>query len=68
MSDETVLIDVDDAVALLTLNRPDRLNAWTRPLQRRFFELLQQSARDRAVRVIVITGAGRGSRPVPIPR
>lgn len=49
-----------DGVGVLTLNRPDRLNAWTPQMERRFFEVLETAAHDADVRVIVITGAGRG--------
>jgi enoyl-CoA hydratase/carnithine racemase len=51
---------VERGVALLTLNRPDRLNAWTSEMQRRYFDLLEECGRDEAVRAIVVTGAGRG--------
>ena len=46
-------------VALLTLNRPDRMNAWNADLASRYFALLQQCADDDAIRAIVVTGAGR---------
>jgi enoyl-CoA hydratase/carnithine racemase len=62
--DDVVLCDVgDDGVALLTLNRPDRLNAWTYAMQLALFDLLQACADDERVRVIVVTGAGRGFCP-----
>jgi enoyl-CoA hydratase/carnithine racemase len=57
---EVVLMDVQDGVAVLTLNRPDRLNAWTPELQSRYFDLLDEGAARAEVRVIVVTGAGRG--------
>ncbi len=57
---ESVLMEVQDAVAVLTLNRPDRLNAWTPELQTCYFDLLDECAADRMVRAIVVTGAGRG--------
>jgi enoyl-CoA hydratase/carnithine racemase len=60
MSDDLVLKDVRDGVAVLTLNRPDRLNAWTQALENRYFDLLEECAADGDVRVIVVTGAGRG--------
>jgi enoyl-CoA hydratase/carnithine racemase len=60
MSDELVLKDVDGGVAVLTLNRPDRLNAWTHALENRYFDRLDECAADDNVRVIVVTGAGRG--------
>jgi enoyl-CoA hydratase/carnithine racemase len=62
--EEVVLCEVgDDGVALLTLNRPDRLNAWTYQMQLTLFDLLQRCADDERVRVIVVTGAGRGFCP-----
>lgn len=60
MSDQLVLHEVRDGVAVLTLNRPDRLNAWTHALENRYFQLLDECAADPEVRVIVVTGAGRG--------
>jgi enoyl-CoA hydratase/carnithine racemase len=50
----------DDGVAVLTLNRPDRLNAWTHEMENLYFDLLEDCARDGDVRAIVVTGAGRG--------
>jgi enoyl-CoA hydratase/carnithine racemase len=62
--EEVVLCEVgEDGVALLTLNRPDRLNAWTYAMQIALFDLLRSCADDERVRVIVITGAGRGFCP-----
>ena len=62
--EDVVLCEVgDDGVALLTLNRPDRLNAWTYGMQIALFDLLQTCADDERVRVIVVTGAGRGFCP-----
>jgi enoyl-CoA hydratase/carnithine racemase len=55
-----VLIDVKGSVALLTLNRPDRLNAWTAEMQVRLFDLLEGCSTDEQVRAIVVSGAGRG--------
>jgi enoyl-CoA hydratase/carnithine racemase len=51
---------VQDGVALLTLNRPDRLNAWTAEMERVYFAMLEECAHAEDVRVIVVTGAGRG--------
>ena len=52
--------EIEDRVATLTLNRPDRLNAWTGRMHTEYRFLLDQADRDPAVRVIVVTGAGRG--------
>jgi enoyl-CoA hydratase/carnithine racemase len=57
---EVVKRRVEDWVALLTLNRPDRLNAWTAEMERAYFAMLEQCAQEEDVRVIVVTGAGRG--------
>jgi enoyl-CoA hydratase/carnithine racemase len=57
---EVVQLDVSDGVALITLNRPERLNAWTQELERDYFQTLRDCAADADVRAIVLTGAGRG--------
>jgi len=61
MSGDVVLMErPEDGVAVLTFNRPERLNAWTPELQSRYFDLLEECAADGEVRAIVVTGAGRG--------
>src|SRR5690606_5110694 len=57
---ELVLSSLDRGVLTLTFNRPDRLNAWTEELGRRYFDLLAEAEKDPQVRAIVVTGAGRG--------
>jgi enoyl-CoA hydratase/carnithine racemase len=57
---EVVQKTVQDGVAVLTLNRPERLNAWTGEMERLYFGLLEECASREDVRVIVVTGAGRG--------
>ncbi len=47
-------------VAVITLNRPERLNAWTTELGDEYFDALDAAAIDPAIRAIVVTGAGRG--------
>jgi enoyl-CoA hydratase len=47
-------------VALVTLNRPRKLNALTSDMLGRFYDVLEQLGRDPSCRVIVVTGAGRG--------
>jgi 2-(1,2-epoxy-1,2-dihydrophenyl)acetyl-CoA isomerase len=54
-----LLTDVADGVATLTLNRPDALNALNRPLKEALLGAVRQVGRDPAVRVVVLTGAGR---------
>ncbi len=55
-----VLLDVVDAVATITLNRPDRLNAMTPGLVAALVTALEDVAAAPSVRVVVLTGAGRG--------
>ena len=57
---EVVQRSIEDGVAVLTLNRPDRLNAWTAEMEAAYFELLAECAERADVRAIVVTGAGRG--------
>ena len=52
--------EVAEKVATITLVRPERLNAWTGRMHTEYRALLARAAEDRSVRVIVVTGAGRG--------
>jgi len=52
--------DVADRIATLTLNRPDRLNAFTTTMRREIVDALDRSDADDDVRVVIVTGAGRG--------
>ncbi len=56
---EEVLYEVSDAIATLTLNRPERMNAISGPMLARLTQLLIRANEDPKVRVIVLTGAGR---------
>ena len=55
-----VLSEVDGGVGLITLNRPDKLNAWTPAMRLAYFDTLEMFASDPDVRAIVVRGAGRG--------
>lgn len=55
-----ILYETRDQVATLTLNRPDKLNAWTQTMDAEVRAALTAAAADAQVRAIVITGAGRG--------
>ena len=57
---EDVLYDVRECVAVVTLNRPDRLNAYTGTLAAGLKRAMAEANGDSNVRVIVLTGAGRG--------
>jgi enoyl-CoA hydratase/carnithine racemase len=57
---EQILYDVGDGVATVTLNRPDKLNALTRQMEKELQAAMAQAEADDDVRVVVLTGAGRG--------
>jgi enoyl-CoA hydratase/carnithine racemase len=57
---EVVEQRVQDGIAVITLNRPDRLNAWTAEMERLYFDTLEWCGAAEGVRAIVVTGAGRG--------
>jgi 2-(1,2-epoxy-1,2-dihydrophenyl)acetyl-CoA isomerase len=59
MNYETILFNVENGIATLTLNRPDVFNAFNEQLSADFADALKQVAKDKAVRVLVITGAGK---------
>jgi enoyl-CoA hydratase/carnithine racemase len=60
MEFEQIRAEVDDRVLTITLNRPDRLNAWTPTMGRELIEAFDRADADDEVRAVVITGAGRG--------
>ena len=55
-----ILYDVADRVATITLNRPDKLNAWTGQMNEELADAFGAAERDETVRAIILTGAGRG--------
>lgn len=60
MTEETVRYETRGAVALITLNRPQSLNSFTRQMHRDLWAALDRVEADPSVRALVITGAGRG--------
>lgn len=60
MSEATVLCEVRGSVALLTLNRPQALNSFTRAMHAELWAALDRIQGDKAIRAAVLTGAGRG--------
>jgi enoyl-CoA hydratase/carnithine racemase len=57
---ETLLTELSDGVLTVTLNRPDRLNAFTPRMMLDWLSLLDEIDADDEVRAVVVTGAGRG--------
>ena len=60
MSYETILTDVQDGVLVLTLNRPERLNAWTYQMGAELSAAVAAANEDDSIGAMVVTGAGRG--------
>ena len=60
MPNQETLYEVAKRVATITLNRPDKLNAWTAVMEGEVRAAMGEAERDENVRVIVLTGAGRG--------
>src|SRR3954468_18465127 len=60
MAYETILFEIANGAARLTLNRPDRLNSFTVQMHGEVAEALTQVEQDEGVRALLITGAGRG--------
>jgi len=60
MTYESIQFKIDNGIAVLTLNRPDRLNSFTQAMHGEVRDALDQLQADKSVRVLVLTGAGRG--------
>ena len=60
MAFEQIITEVAEGILTITLNRPERLNAWTATMGRELIEAFDQADADDEVRVIIMTGAGRG--------
>jgi len=60
MAYETLQYEVQEGIATITLNRPDVLNAFNEQMFRELQDVLRAVERDEAVRVVIVTGAGRG--------
>jgi 2-(1,2-epoxy-1,2-dihydrophenyl)acetyl-CoA isomerase len=59
MSYETIQFTIDQGIAVLTLDRPDRLNSFTQAMHREVRDALDRVQADKSVRVLLLTGAGR---------
>jgi enoyl-CoA hydratase/carnithine racemase len=60
MSYSNILYQVDDRIATITLNRPDKLNAFTRDIMREMIDAFDRVDADDNVRAVIVTGAGKG--------
>ncbi len=59
MDEAAVLSEVEAGIMTITLNRPDKGNAWNGPMARGYFDLLEKAAYAQDVRAIIVTGAGK---------
>jgi 2-(1,2-epoxy-1,2-dihydrophenyl)acetyl-CoA isomerase len=57
---EQILYERRGRVALITLNRPEKLNVWTPTMEAEFIDAVERASSDQQVGVLVVTGAGRG--------
>jgi 2-(1,2-epoxy-1,2-dihydrophenyl)acetyl-CoA isomerase len=57
---ESIQFTIDAGIATLTLNRPERLNSFTQAMHREVRDALTRVEEDKSVRVLLLTGAGRG--------
>lgn len=60
MDYQQILYDVDDGILTITLNRPDKLNAFTTTMMKEMISALDRADADDEVKAIIVTGAGRG--------
>src|ERR671930_1056856 len=56
---QDIIYSVEESIGTITLNRPERMNALTHPLEAELHRTFDKADADRAVRVIILTGAGR---------
>ena len=59
MADSELLYEVKDRIATITLNRPDKMNAFTGPMIERWASSLREAQHDPNVNVVIVTGAGK---------
>ena len=58
--DRNILFDVSQGIATITLNRPDKLNAYTTEMGDEVYDAFARAHDDSAISVVILTGAGRG--------
>ena len=62
MSYETIKYELEDNILTITLNRPDRLNAFTGQMMDELISAFDKAGKDDDVRVVIVTGEGRGRK------
>src|ERR1700685_3643869 len=60
MAYEQITYEASNLVATITLNRPDKLNAWTQKMEEEIGDAVRAASADEQVRVIILTGSGKG--------
>ena len=65
---DTIIYEVNDPVATITLNRPEAMNAWTNSMDREIREAVAKASADPTVVGIIVTGAGVGVRTCKLVR
>ena len=60
MGYEQIIYDVEDRIATITLNRPEKLNAFTGTMGEEIYDAYHAALDDEGVGAIIVTGAGRG--------
>src|ERR1700722_20994156 len=60
MAYETIKYEVAEQILTITLNRPDKLNAFNATMQKEMIDAFDQADKDDNIRAIIVTGAGRG--------
>ena len=56
---ENLILDIEDGIATVTLNRPDKLNAMNEPMRRELMAVLDHTDANDDVRAVIFTGAGK---------
>ena len=59
MDYETIIYDVEDSILTITLNRPDKLNAFNNDMMNDMIDAFDRADADDGVKAIIVTGAGR---------
>ncbi len=68
MAYKEILTELSENILTVTLNRPEKLNAFTATMMNELIDAFRAANADDAVRCIIVTGAGRASAPAPICR